>query len=118
MNFDADESVDHPIVLRLRQAGHTIWAVVEMAPGISDTVVLNIANQQNAILITGDKDFGELVFRDKRCTLGIILLRLAGLSAIEKAELVTSVIAQHHDKLANAFTVIGSQSVRIRPRLI
>lgn len=118
MNFVADESVDHPIVLRLRETGHTVWAVVEMAPGISDTVVLDIANRQGAILLTGDKDFGELVFRDEQYSFGIVLLRLAGLSAVEKASLVDSVIRQYYDELANAFTVIGIRSVRIRPHLI
>jgi predicted nuclease of predicted toxin-antitoxin system len=118
MNFVADESVDHPIVLRLREAGYTVWAVVEMEPGISDTVVLDMANQQKAILITGDKDFGDLVFRDKRYSFGIVLLRLAGLSAIEKANLVTSVITQRHDELPHAITVIGTQTVRIRRQLI
>ena len=118
MNFVADESVDHPIVLQLREAGHIVWAVVEIAPSISDTIVLDIANQRKAVLITGDKDFGDLVFRDKRYSFGIILLRLAGLSATEKADLVTSVIAQHHNELANAFAVIGTRSLRIRPQLI
>ena len=118
MNFVADESMDYPIVRRLRQEKHTVWAVSEMEPGIADTVVLEIANQQGVVLITGDKDFGELVFRDRRYTFGVILLRLAGLTAVEKAEVVVNAISQHHDKLANAFAVIGPRSVRIRPRLV
>lgn len=117
MNFVADESVDYPIVLRLRQEKHKVWAVAEMEPGIADTVVLDIANQQGVVLITGDKDFGELVFRDKRYAFGVILLRLAGLTALEKADLVASAINQYSDKLENAFAVIGPRSVRIRPRL-
>lgn len=118
MNFVADESVDYPIVLRLRQEQHTVWAVAEMEPGIADTVVLEIANRQGVILITGDKDFGELVFRDKRYAFGVILLRLAGLTAVAKAEIVVNAIFQHHDQLASAFAVIGPRSVRIRPRVV
>ncbi|MCU0599002.1 MAG: DUF5615 family PIN-like protein [Desulfobacterales bacterium] len=45
MNFVADESVDQPIVSLLRDQGHSVIAVVEMEPGISDETVLNIANQ-------------------------------------------------------------------------
>ena len=45
MNFVADESVDHPIVIRLRQEGHTVPAIVEMEPGITDETVLEIANR-------------------------------------------------------------------------
>lgn len=118
MNFVADESVDYPIVLRLRQEKYTVWAVAEMEPGIADTTVLDIANQQGVVLITGDKDFGELVFRDKRYTFGVVLLRLAGLTAAEKAGVVATAIHQHHKELENAFAVIGPRTVRIRPRLV
>ena len=63
MNFCADESVDHPIVERLRTDGHDVLAVTEMAPSIPDETVLAQANQRGDLLLTGDEDFGELVFR-------------------------------------------------------
>ena len=66
MNFLADESVDQPIVERLRHDGHGVLAVVEMEPSISDETVLKRANQQLSLLLTADKDFGELVFRQRR----------------------------------------------------
>ena len=118
MNFVADENVDQPIVTRLRAAGHTVLAIVEMEPSISDETVLDIANEREMVLLTGDKDFGELVYRDRRYTFGIILIRLAGLTATAKAEIVTSVVEEHADRLAHAFTVISRNSVRIRPRLL
>jgi predicted nuclease of predicted toxin-antitoxin system len=118
MNFVADENVDQPIITRLRAVGHTVLAVVEMEPSISDEAVLEIANERGMVLLTGDKDFGELVYRDRRYTFGIVLIRLAGQSATAKAELVTSVIEEHADRLAHAFTVISLNNVRIRPRLL
>ena len=63
MNLLADENINQQIVDRLRQDGHVVWYVVEMDPGISDDVVLDLANREGALLLTGDKDFGELVFR-------------------------------------------------------
>ena len=66
MNFLADESVDRPIVDSLRQRGHDVLYVAEMEPGISDDAVLDLANQEGALLLTADKDFGELVFRQRR----------------------------------------------------
>lgn len=48
MNFLADESVDRQIVERLRQDGHQVWYVAEMEPGVSDDVVLNLANEKTA----------------------------------------------------------------------
>ena len=75
---------------RLREEGHTVLAIVEMEPSISDEAVLEIANQQGMVLLTGDKDFGELVFRDRQYAFGIVLIRLSGLTAMAKAEIVVS----------------------------
>ena len=116
MRFVADESVDYPIVLRLREAGHTVMAIVELDPGLSDADVLAYANQRNNVLLTGDKDFGELVFRDGRQTCGVVLVRLAGLPPIDKAVIVADVVAQYGAQLKGAFSVITPNTVRIRPQ--
>ncbi len=68
MNFLADESVDRQIVDALRGDDHAVLYVTEMDPGISDDEVLDKAEKGSAILITADKDFGELVFRQQRIT--------------------------------------------------
>lgn len=114
MNFLADESVDGQIVHRLRQDGHLLWYVAEMEPGISDDAVLDLANRQEALLLTADKDFGELVFRQHRLTPGVLLIRLAGLSPPRKAELVSSAINEHSTELSRAFAVITPGGIRIR----
>lgn len=117
MKFVADENVDLPIIVRLRDDGHEIYAIIESSAGVSDDEVLKLANEQGIVLLTGDKDFGEMVYRDKRFTCGIVLIRLAGLSNQEKAEVVTNVIREHGNELGNAFTVISSHNLRIRPRI-
>jgi predicted nuclease of predicted toxin-antitoxin system len=117
VKFLADEGVDRQIVDRLRQDGHMVWYVAEMEPGISDDEVLNLANQENAILLTADKDFGELIFRQRRISAGVILLRLAGLSQESKSEAFASVIKGHADELQQAFTVITPAMVRIRHKI-
>jgi predicted nuclease of predicted toxin-antitoxin system len=114
MNFIADEGVDRQIVERLRQDGHRIWYVAEMEPGISDDTVLDLANQKSALLLTADKDFGELVFRQHRLIPGVVLIRLAGLSPTRKAEIVTFTINQHTLELPQAFAVISPGVFRIR----
>jgi len=73
MNFLADESLDRQIVDVLRHDDHVVLYVAEMDPGISDDAVLNKAEMESAILITADKDFGELVFRQRRITNGVFL---------------------------------------------
>jgi predicted nuclease of predicted toxin-antitoxin system len=83
MNFLADESVDQPVVEGLRADGHDVLAVAEIAPSIPDESVLTMANQREAILLTADKDFGELVFRQHRISAGVVLMRLVQLVMIE-----------------------------------
>lgn len=114
MKFLADESMDRQVVDQLRMDGHEVWYVTEMEPGISDDTVLERAKQELAILLTADKDFGELVFRQKRIAMGVILTRLSGLSPWQKAEIVSIAINRHLPELENAFTVIVPGSIRIR----
>ena len=114
MNFLADESVDRNIVGSLRQNGYSVWYVAEMEPGISDDAVLNLANQEARLLLTADKDFGELVFRQHRLGVGVLLIRLAGLSPTRKAEIVVSTINQHIAELPHGFAVIAPGVFRIR----
>jgi predicted nuclease of predicted toxin-antitoxin system len=88
MNLFADEGVDRAVVDRLRQEGHDVVYVAELSPSIGDAQVLQQANDSGSLLITTDKDFGELVFRLGRLHTGVILLRLAGLSAPEVVPIV------------------------------
>ncbi|RMH35749.1 MAG: hypothetical protein D6690_08190 [Nitrospirae bacterium] len=115
MKILIDEGVDRPIVERLRQSGHQVWYVAEMEPGISDNVVLDLANREGAVLLTTDKDFGELVSRQRLMTRGVILIRLAGISSARKAKIVVSALVAHGDEMEGAFTVNYARSpVRIR----
>ncbi len=117
MNFIADENIDLQIINQLRQDGHHIICIAEIDPGISDKQVLDLANQNSAPLLTSDRDFGELVFRQRRIMPGVILIRLAGLSAQRKAETVSYAIMQHIEELKNAFVVIRPGRIRIRKSL-
>ena len=85
MKIVADEGVDGPIVARLREDGHEVDYVAEIEPGISDDRVLSLANERQALLITTDNDFGELVVRQGRLNAGVLLLRLPGVSPSQKA---------------------------------
>ena len=116
MNLLVDEGVDAPIVARLRQDGHEVLYIAELEPGISDDIVLSRANANNALLLTADKDFGELVFRLCRVHAGVILLRLAGLSLEAKADLVAAAIQERGSQFRDAFTVISPGVIRLRPR--
>ncbi|MCB1033463.1 MAG: DUF5615 family PIN-like protein [Acidobacteria bacterium] len=114
MKLVADESVDRPIVDRLRAAGHHVYFVAESCPGVPDPEVLGEANKRRAVLITADTDFGELTFRLGWSSTGILLLRLAGMPPREKAEVVASVIQLHSSDLPGSFSVLTPRTFRIR----
>lgn len=117
MKFLADESLDFQIVSRLRQDGCDVLYVAEMAPGISDSEVLDLANRNSALLLTADRDFGELIFRQHLISGGVILVRLAGLSAEHKAEIVSSAVSLHSEEFQDSFAVITPGHIRIRQNL-
>jgi predicted nuclease of predicted toxin-antitoxin system len=68
VRFVADESVDKQIVDGLRAGGHSVLFIAESEPSVSDEIVLARSREQDAVLVTADKDFGELVFRRKLLT--------------------------------------------------
>lgn len=115
MNLLADEGVEASVVARLRQDGHEVLYIADLEPGIPDDVFLSRANANSALLLTADKDFGELVFRLRRVHAGVILLRLAGLSLEAKADLVAVAIQERGTQFTKAFTVISPGVIRLRP---
>jgi predicted nuclease of predicted toxin-antitoxin system len=113
----ADESVERQIVERLRRDGRHVLYVAEMEPGITDSDVLERANRAAALLLTSDKDFGELVFREGLLTAGgVVLLRLAGLSSELKAETVSAAFRNQEADFPHNFSVIEPGRVRIRQK--
>jgi len=107
----ADESVDFRIVTELRTIGLDVCAICEEQPSIPDAIVLDIADKRNALLITEDKDFGELVFRLRLPHKGILLIRIEDRS---KIALIAHTIAENYDELCGRFAVINDKKLRIR----
>jgi len=116
MTVVADESVDQPIVERLRSDGVSVVAISEESPGVDDDTVLDRAETSASILLTADKDFGELVYRLGRAHAGVVLIRLDGLSNHEKADVVSNAFLDHGGEFHRAFSVLSSASLRIRRR--
>lgn len=69
------------------------------------------------MILTNDKDFGELVFRQGRSAAGVVLLRLQGLSAESKASTVSAAIGERSEELRGSFPVVSPGALRIRRRL-
>ena len=117
MRLLADEGVDAAVVARLRSDGHAVVYVAELLPGITDDAVLELANADERVLMTEDKDFGELVFRLRRVAFGVLLVRLPGLPSAGKAHAVAQAIGEHVSEMPGAFTVLSAGLIRIRSSL-
>src|SRR4051812_37973801 len=78
MRLMADENVPGDLIAELRARGHDVlWARVD-CPGTDDPGILARAQSESRLLLTFDKDFGELAFRSGMpASSGVILLRLA-----------------------------------------
>ena len=72
LSFVADENVESDVVVALRELGHDVVDVVHSSPGAADDSLLESARSRNAILITSDKDFGDLVYRQRKMTAGVV----------------------------------------------
>jgi predicted nuclease of predicted toxin-antitoxin system len=110
-----DECVDYEVTIQLRNAGFEVLAICEISPSVSDKSVLEIAFQNNSLLITEDKDFGELVIRMKLPNCGILLIRMQNESSQMKAESAVNVILKYNEELLQAFSVLETNRFRIRP---
>ena len=114
MNFLADEGVDRSIVDGLRKLGYNVFYVVEQKRAQEDEKLLELAHREKRILITRDKDFGELVYRLNKAHTGVVLLRLDGYNTKVRAKIVCKLIKQYEAELQNAFSVIQPGVIRIR----
>ena len=115
MRFLADENVSRLVIARLRANGLDVVSIGETRPGVPDRDVLETANVEDCILITEDRDFGELVVRQNLAVRGMILLELDQLSNAMEVETVSGVVSTHADKLPGNLVVIEPGRIRIRP---
>jgi predicted nuclease of predicted toxin-antitoxin system len=116
MNLVADEGVDKAIVDALRAGGFSVEYFAEVGGGSTDKEVLAAANDAQSLLLTCDKDFGELVFRQRQVHAGVVLIRLTGMPATKKASMVLEALKKHGSDMGDAFTVISAGLLRIRHR--
>jgi predicted nuclease of predicted toxin-antitoxin system len=112
----ADENIHADVVAWLRTEGHDVLYAAESLSGSSDYELLRVAQEQARILITDDKDFGELVFFRRMVSNGVVLIRLSSSSIAVRltrlAEAWPGIEAQARG--TNRFVVIGDRAVRIR----
>src|SRR4030065_1064633 len=113
MHFLADESCDFAIVRALRAAGHGVKAVAEVALGARDDAVLELASRERCVLLTHDKDFGQLVFAAGASTYGVILIRYPATARSLLPPVILDLINTQQERLLGAFVVVQPSRIRI-----
>jgi predicted nuclease of predicted toxin-antitoxin system len=105
MQFIVDESTGVAVIEYLRAAGYRVLAIGESMPQAVDKEILERAESEGYILITNDKDFGELVFRSGLAHHGVLLLRLRDEGSANRVNVVKLVLEKYADRLAENFVV-------------
>jgi predicted nuclease of predicted toxin-antitoxin system len=116
MNFMADESCAGPVIRALREAGHDVVAIVEVAKGATDEQVLELALNGGRMLITEDRDFGELVYARGRSSVGVILVRFHSRARRAKPATVVEAVTKLGPEVRGVFAVIEPGRIRISSR--
>jgi predicted nuclease of predicted toxin-antitoxin system len=112
LRFIVDENAGVVVARWLRSQGHEVFSVYEEARGIDDDRVIQKAFDENRILITSDKDFGEKVYREQRSHRGIILLRLENERSTNKIDVLQKLLAEYPEQLSDNFIVVTEKLVR------
>ena len=112
MRFIVDECTG-PAVSRWLKERHDVVSMYEEARGFDDDAVLHKAVASDCILITSDKDFGKMIFHEKKVHKGIILLRLDDERAENKIKVLKQLLEQYADQPVNNFVVVTETTVRI-----
>mgnify|MGYP001062318043 CR=1 FL=1 len=108
----ADENIPKRTVQTLKQRGIDISSVLDSSHGLSDRALIKLANRENRVIVTFDKDFGELTFKERLKVKGLILLRLAPTSPEHIAERIEYILTQKIP-IANKIIVVREDRIRV-----
>ena len=111
----ADENVPGSIVAWLRGQDHDVLYAAEARVQTSDTDLLTEAEAGGFIVLTEDKDFGGLVYRDRRNSHGIVLLRMPDLPVSGRLARLQNAWSRIESNLPGNFIVVTANRLRVRP---
>ncbi len=115
LKFIADVNVEKVIVDYLLEEGYDVKWIPDYNCEMLDEDLLEMAKVEGRILITNDKDFGELIFLQKRLSIGIILIRIKGQKVEVKLKLIKKLFQNYRNKLLNNFVIITDKELRFIP---
>jgi predicted nuclease of predicted toxin-antitoxin system len=113
LHFLADESCDFGVVRALRNAGYEVTAVAEILPRANDKKVIKLALERKSVLITEDKDFGQLVYAHGYGSVSVLFLRYPASARKGLLKDIVNFVQQQKEKLIGNFAVLQPGHVRI-----
>ena len=116
MRFLVDECTGTAVAAWLRDNGHEVFSVFDESRGMEDDDIIRMAYEENWILITNDKDFGDKVFRNGRIHRGVILLRLEDERPSSKIRVLSRLLEKFIERLPNTFVVVTEKQIRFARR--
>ena len=115
MRFLANENIPPSAIRLLREAGHDVLSIKETMIGSSDELVLARAVAENRVLVTFDKDFGELAFRWRLpASCGVVLFRTTPSTRDQDVQRVFQTLNSRTD-WHGAFWTVTDRRIRRRP---
>ena len=114
MRWLVDECVDASLVTRLREAGYDTVYQAETAPSATDVDIVDLAQRDGRLLLTEDKDFGDLVIRQRAEVPGLLLLRIDPRQRALKWTRLEAAIGRYGDLLLGRYTVVEEARFRSR----
>jgi predicted nuclease of predicted toxin-antitoxin system len=111
----ADECVASALVMQLRELGHDVSYIAEFESGQMDAAVIALARQEMRLVLTEDKDFGELIFRRGHAVPGLVLVRIDPQRAPLRERRLKMAIERFGEALFGRYTVIEGSRFRSRP---
>ncbi|MBL8028388.1 MAG: DUF5615 family PIN-like protein [Fibrobacteres bacterium] len=114
MNFLVDECCGSKFAKALAQLGHNVEFAGDVCKGATDISVVQLAQKNNSIIITEDKDFGELLFRYGYVMPGLILIRLDVDELALRLTLLKSLLNDKQHSIIGHFVILEKQRIRLR----
>lgn len=116
MKFLIDAGVGKKASDILKMKGHDVKSILDIDPEMTDLFILRLALTDKRIVVTMDKDFGELVFNSGLDHEGVLLLRLEDMNGQMKSEIINNIIEKFSDKIQGNFCVYKKGRFRIRQK--
>jgi predicted nuclease of predicted toxin-antitoxin system len=110
----ADENIPKETLGILKKQGVDIISVTDFAFGLSDEEILDLARKNRKIIVTFDKDFGQLIFKENMKTNGLLLLRFVPESPQQIARRIKQVL-KTKVKIENHVVTIKKDSIKVTP---